>query len=236
MSKLYKIDEIGIVKITKKRGIRRMTLSIKPFKPVNITIPYSVSYSSAISFVKEKKDWVLKTQKKLLETKDNRTKFSINTKFKTKEHELVFIQSNKNRIHITDSQIKVEYTKQKELETLEMQDYIRKGIIEAFRFEAKKYLPKQTGYLANKHGFKFNKVSVRNATTRWGSCSGTNNISLNIHLMRLPNHLIDYIILHELCHTVEKNHGKNFWALLNKVSGNAKGLDKEVKKYNPSIF
>ena len=54
--------------------------------------------------------------------------------------------------------------------------------------------------------------------------------------MRLPEHLCDYVILHELCHTIEKNHGKHFWTLLDKVSGNAKGLDKELKNYNPSIF
>ncbi len=236
MSKLINLPHIGIIKITKKRGIRRMTLSLRPFKPVNVTIPYSVSYNSAIAFVQEKEEWILKTQKKLSETKDNRTKFNLKTKFKTKERELVLIHSNKTKIHITDTQIKVEYKNESEFQTLEMQDYIRKGIIEALRFEAKKYLPQRTEYLANMHNFKFNKVSVRNASTRWGSCSGKNNISLNIHLMRLPQHLIDYIILHELCHTVEKNHGKNFWALLDKVSGNAKGLDKEVKQYSPNVF
>lgn len=236
MSKLINIPNIGIVKITKKRGLKRMTLSIRPFKPVNITIPYSVSYNSAIAFIHEQEEWIIKTQKKISETKDKRTRFTPNTKFKTAEHELVFILSNKTKIHITNTQINVEYFSEEEFSTVEMQNYIRKGIIEALRFEAKKYLPQRTEYLANKHNFKFNKISVRNATTRWGSCSGKNNISLNVHLMRLPEHLIDYIILHELCHTVEKNHGKNFWALLDKVSGNAKALDKEVKQFNPSIF
>ncbi len=116
------------------------------------------------------------------------------------------------------------------------QEYIRKGIIEALRNEAKNYLPERTDILAQKFGFKYEKVSVRNAKTRWGSCSGKNNISLNIHLMRLPEYLSDYVILHELCHTIEKNHGKKFWTLLDKVTGNAKRLDKELNNYNPNIF
>lgn len=236
MSKEINIAQIGIVKITKKRGVSRMTLSVRPFKPVNVTIPYSISYNSAILFVKEKKDWIIKKQEKISKTENKRTKFTLQTKFKTKEHELVFIQSEKTQIIITKSYIKVAYTSEKELLTNEMQDYIRKGIIEALRIEAKQYLLQRTDLLANKFGFKYNKVSVRNATTRWGSCSGKNNISLNIHLMRLPEHLADYVILHELCHTIEKNHGKNFWALLDKVSGNAKGLDKELNQYNTSIF
>jgi len=236
MSKLINIKEIGIVKITKKRGLRRMTLSVRPFRPVNITIPYSMSYKTAISFAQEKKDWILKTQLKISQRKDKRTKFSINTKYKTKEHELVFQQSSKTKIHITETQIKVEYISEDEFASSEMQDYIRKGITEALRFEAKKNLPQRVDYLANKHSFNCGKLSFRNATTRWGSCSGKNNISLNINLMRLPEHLADYVILHELCHTVEKNHGENFWALLDKVSGDAKGLDKELKNFSPSIF
>ncbi|HIP35703.1 MAG TPA: M48 family peptidase, partial [Crocinitomix sp.] len=59
---------------------------------------------------------------------------------------------------------------------------------------------------------------------------------LSLHLMRLPEYLIDYVILHELCHTIEKNHGKYFWALLEKVSPGARKLAKELKKYNARIY
>lgn len=236
MVKEINITEIGIVKITKKRGVKRMTLSVRPFLPVSVTIPYSISFNKAESFVKEKKDWIIQNQKKISETEDRRTKFTYQTKFNTRERELVFIPSNKTQIRITKSFIKVEYSSKEELLTDENQDYIRKGIIEALKIEAKQYLPQRTELLANKFDFIYSKVSARNAKTRWGSCSGKNNISLNIHLIRLPEQLIDYVILHELCHTIEKNHGKNFWALLDKVSGNAKGLDKELKNYSPNIY
>lgn len=236
MSIKINFPDIGIVKITKKRGLKRLTLSIKPFRIINVTMPYSYSYKKAESFIIEKKDWIISAQKKVSETEKRRTLFTAETNFKTKKRKLVFIPSQKTKIYITNDKITVEYSKNEDLLSPENQDYIRKGIIEALRTEAKEYLPRRTEYLAQKYGFSFNKISVRNAKTRWGSCSGKNNISLNIHLMRLPEHLIDYIILHELCHTVEKNHGKNFWTLLDKVSGNAKSLDKEVRKYSPDIF
>ena len=63
-----------------------------------------------------------------------------------------------------------------------------------------------------------------------------NNINLNIHLMRLPNHLIDYVILHELVHTKIKNHSRDFWNMLDLVTGNAKKLDKELKNYRTKIY
>jgi predicted metal-dependent hydrolase len=86
--------------------------------------------------------------------------------------------------------------------------------------------------MAKIHNFKYNKVSIRNQKTKWGSCSAKNNISLNINLVRLPDQLRDYVILHELVHTRIKNHSKKFWSELDKtVGGSAKELAKKLRKY-----
>ena len=104
--------------------------------------------------------------------------------------------------------------------------------ISTLRKEAKEYLPQRTENLAARHGFSYNGVTVKNLKSRWGSCSATNRINLNIHLMRLPEHLSDYVILHELAHTVHKNHSKDFWQCLNKLTNDkAKQLTAEMKKY-----
>jgi hypothetical protein len=54
--------------------------------------------------------------------------------------------------------------------------------------------------------------------------------------MRIPNHLIDYVIIHELVHTIHKNHGAKFWDLLNSITGNAKALDKELKNFKIAFY
>ncbi len=236
MTKEILIPEIGSIKITKKRGVKRMILKVKPSEKVVMTVPYSVSFSSAENFINEKKDWIIRSLKKIAERENLKTVFTPETVFSTKKHKLCFIKSEKNHIKISPSKIKVFYTSRNMFESTGFQEYIRNGIIETLRNEAKNYLPERTDILAQKFGFKYEKVSVRNARTRWGSCSGKNNISLNIHLMRLPEYLSDYVILHELCHTIEKNHGKKFWTLLDRVTGNAKKLDKELNNYNPNIF
>ncbi len=95
-----------------------------------------------------------------------------------------------------------------------------------------KHLYERITDLASDFGYKFSKITIRSQKTRWGSCSAKNNISLNIHLARLPQHLCDYVLLHELVHTKVKNHGKNFWAELDKnTGGRGKILDKELSKY-----
>jgi len=105
------------------------------------------------------------------------------------------------------------------------------------RLEAGATLIQRLQELARLHNFKYRKVSIRNQKTRWGSCSGKNNISLNINLARLPAELSDYVILHELLHTKIKNHGKEFWAELDRYIGrNAKELAKKLRKYRLDVF
>lgn len=94
------------------------------------------------------------------------------------------------------------------------------------------YLPKRLSVLSVEHQLPYRQVKLRDLRSRWGSCSSQKNISLSIHLMRLPKHLIDYVLLHELCHTKEMNHGAGFWALMDKVCGqSAKALRKELRTF-----
>ena len=123
------------------------------------------------------------------------------------------------------------------IEIVKEQNFVeRKEIVRFLRQEAENYLPNRVEYFAEKYDLNYKKVTIKNTKTRWGSCSYINNINLNLHLIRLPDKLIDYVILHELAHTKVKNHQKEFWDLLDFYSGDAKGLDKELKKYNTHIF
>ena len=85
--------------------------------------------------------------------------------------------------------------------------------------------------LAARHGYTYNKVYVRNQKTRWGSCSARNNISLNVNLVRLPEALIDYVILHELVHTRIRDHGPAFWDELDRRIARARQLDRQLREY-----
>ena len=90
--------------------------------------------------------------------------------------------------------------------------------------------------LATRHGFTYNRLCIRYQKTRWGSCSATNNISLNGRLVLLPDRFIDYVLLHELLHTRIKNHGQGFWKELDRLTGDAKGLARSLRSYGMQLL
>ena len=91
----------------------------------------------------------------------------------------------------------------------------------------------RVGRLSRITGLKYNKLTIRASRTKWGSCTGTNNISLSLFLMTLPEHLRDFVIVHELCHTVHHDHSPKFHALVDRlVGGNEKALNRELKAFS----
>jgi predicted metal-dependent hydrolase len=115
-----------------------------------------------------------------------------------------------------------------------LQAWLRKVIVEALRRNAVVILPPRLYMLSVKHDLPYGSVKINTAAKRWGSCSSRKNINLSCQLMLLPEHLIDYVLLHELAHTVEMNHGKAFHALLNRLTeGREAALVEELKHYPP---
>ncbi|MDR0538059.1 MAG: M48 family metallopeptidase [Tannerellaceae bacterium] len=117
-----------------------------------------------------------------------------------------------------------------------VQEFLKKAIGEALRVKATKCLPTRVEELAKKNGFIFTSVTITKTHSRWGSCNIRKEIRLSGYLMLAPEHLRDYVILHELCHTIHLNHGEKFWALLDKVTGNlAFALRAELKRYTTHL-
>jgi predicted metal-dependent hydrolase len=124
---------------------------------------------------------------------------------------------------------------QKHLTKIRQMENLRKEMPELSQDELNKAQDElflRLEYFSGKYELSYKKAAFRCQKTRWGSCSGQNNISLNINIAYLPSHLQDYILLHELCHIRYKNHSKAFWEQLDEYcDGRAKKLAKELKTH-----
>lgn len=95
---------------------------------------------------------------------------------------------------------------------------------------AKKYIPERAKRLSERTGFICSKISIRSQKTRWGSCSAKGGLSFNYKMMRYRKEVIDYVIIHELCHLKEMNHSKRFWMLVEKFCPDYKSLKRELRR------
>jgi hypothetical protein len=152
-----------------------------------------------------------------------------------KSHHLKIIRSTKRSIKRYKQQITIILGPNDELSDPAVQKEARVAIATALRIEAKSYLPKRLRYLADHLGHDYEKVRFSHASGRWGSCSSSGTISLNIALMKLPFELIDYVLIHELSHTKQMNHSQKFWSLVQSADPSYKLHRKLLKTYNPSI-
>lgn len=152
-----------------------------------------------------------------------------------KSHTLLVTQGSLLKVTRSKQKILVTLPPAKKLQDADVSKKIREACIAALRLEAKSYLPKRLGYLAAQHDFQYEKVRFSHASSRWGSCSSTGTISLNIALMKLPFELIDYVLIHELAHTVELNHSERFWDLVSQGDPDYKKHRKLMKAETPSI-
>lgn len=117
-----------------------------------------------------------------------------------------------------------------------LQNWLRKVIEESLRKNAKVILPSRLEHLSKQSGLPYKSVKINSSQGRWGSCSARKDINLSYYLVLLPSHLIDYVLLHELCHTREMNHSERFWELLNRfTNGNAMALRNELRGYRTCI-
>ena len=133
------------------------------------------------------------------------------------------------RTESVNGEISIQVPESEDILSSGVQDRIRKMIIETWRVEAKAVLVKRTCELAGRYHFQVSGVKIKNMRTRWGSCSRHNIINLNLHIIRLPEHLTDYIILHELVHTEIKNHSYEFWNRLNQLTVDARKYSRELR-------
>lgn len=233
MKQSYTHPALGPIEIERVARARNIRISVRNGR-VRVAYPWFSSRERALQFLEAKLDWALATLEKQRATAEQRL---IRPPFRTRHHELVVLcdpNCTQPSARITSDKVTVRHYPDSDISDNNIQQVINKGITEALRREAKEYIPQRVEEIARRIGLEYRSVSVRATRSKWGSCSSRNDLSMSVYLMLLPDHLIDFIIIHELCHTVHRNHSAAFHALVDHhVGGREKELNRELKQFHP---
>jgi predicted metal-dependent hydrolase len=234
-TKQVSIAGIGTVTLYKRRGNRSMRLSVDARGEVRVSMPPWLPYKAGEQFALGRAAWIT----------SNRTHAKSETlqhgQLIGKAHRLVFEpyldQPDSARVHsrIARNEIRVRYPASFGAEHQDVQAAAHKASIRALRLEGETLLPQRLQTLATQTGYTYNEVQIKLLKSRWGSCTSRQEIALNLFLMQLPWHLIDYVLVHELVHTKVMRHGEPFWAEFERHVPQAKKLRREIGKHQPVL-
>ncbi len=233
MEKRILDNELGVILLRTHPRATRYTLKIVKGQ-ITAVMPVGGSESRMLAFINERRDVLLSAIKR----QPKMALLNEETSLQTCSFSLRIFRTDRNDYYVTlkDHVLHIACPASISFDSQTVQRQLNQILQKALRHEAHRLLPERLQQLACKHGFLYKSLKINSSKGRWGSCSSKQNINLSLSLMLLPWHLIDYVLLHELCHTKEMNHGENFWALMDQVTeGKARVLRAELRKYTTLV-
>jgi predicted metal-dependent hydrolase len=205
---------------------RRLSVRVYPAGRVEVVVPPRTPAQMVQQFVSKHRDWI-----------DARLQESV-------AQQALLVPPGELLLASIERSIEVEYRIEQSLPKLRELDsrrlLIRGAIAEPVRWArllndwltdlAQQELLKRLQHLAEVHGFSFDRLQIRRQRTRWGSCSSSGTISLNVCSLFLRPEVLRYLMIHELCHTRHMNHSQRFWRLVAECEPNFSELDKELTR------
>lgn len=199
-----------------KRSQRKtLAIQIKPDGKIEVRCDYSVKDAVIRDFVQSKEKWINKHLERIATREKTPLVFGSKALFLGKEYE---ITASDDRSYFDSEKIYINKNAD-----------IYAALGSFYKTAAQKFLPDMVHSKERIMNLYANKIGITAAKTRWGSCSGRNNINFSWRLMMAEPEVIDYVIVHELAHIKEKNHGKRFWQLVEKYEPNYREMQNRLK-------
>lgn len=211
--------------IRRSKRAKHLRINIHPQTGVEVVLPERMSERHVKPFVQQHSAWISHQVHKLGMDKPHRLPESVHLKL-TDEHWNIDYKTV-NRETFSHKQKAGQLTivgPNTQLHPCRRQLYLW------LRKRARQLLPARLEILSQSTGLRYNRVSIRTQKTRWGSCSSRGNINLNDRLVLLPAGMADYVMIHELCHTVEMNHSRAFWRLVDRHCADYKIQQKNLRQ------
>ena len=222
------MPDIGEVVIFRRKGLKNMRLRIDHNNTIKLSLPWFVPVGAGLLFIKSKAGW-LELQKQVPVIFSDGMLFGRGQQLRilptanTRPSSSVRGETLTIKLPHGDNSVQAHH------------HYIEKAVIRAIQHKADEILIPRTLELASLHKLDFKSIATRRLKSRWGSCDQEKNIILNIYLVQVPEHLIDYVIAHELCHTKHLNHSQRFWHTMKELYPSYSAARKELKTHKAAI-
>lgn len=216
-----------LVTLTKRKSVS-ILIPIEGY--IVIKAPKTLTKAKINELIAEKSKWII-SKIKLNETKQQNKREISNL-----ENGKLVYMGQVCDIHFgSQSNYVLEYREGVFYTPFKSPDEIRSFVIEWYKQNAKYYLKNRTAFIASKYNFRYKSVKINSATSRWGSCSSDNSINYSWKLLQAPPEVIDYVVIHELVHTIIKDHSSKFWATVGKIYPDYPNAVKWLKDNNHLI-
>jgi len=223
-----------LYKINHSQRAKYIRLKINQKGDLSVTLPSFTKAKHAHDFVFKKRTWIEKHLVKIRDVKKSTPPTSLDLKLLNERWTIVYSENdNKNLIlNESDNFIIRIHGKKTQLSDLSV---IAKLLNQWCKKRARVVFNAMLQELAELHGFHYQRLSIRSQKTRWGSCSHKKNINLNSKLLFMPKDVVEYVMIHELCHTIEMNHSQRFWSLVEECDPNYRINKLNLKKLGHDI-
>ncbi|HKK62098.1 MAG TPA: SprT family zinc-dependent metalloprotease [Bacteroidales bacterium] len=230
--KLHNYKHIGDVHYIKNSKAKNLSIRINSEGTVRVTVPRWCSYTKAEQFFKSKHSWVIKKCLEIERKNQNFLAYKVGDLIPLYHDHIEIRQTTGDRMYLEQSEkgFLLFVPGNANLSAGENREGFRELMKMAGLQSAKKNLPVILEQLSREYSLPYGRVTVRRMRTRWGSCSHRNNISLSSGLTFLDEELIRYVCLHELVHTVHKNHSPAFWNALSRILPDYKNKRKKLRE------
>ena len=197
---------------------KSISLIIKNNGDFIVRAPLKSKDEDIYKFINEKANWIIKKREEQLNNKITPLTFNQDEKISILGRVYTISYSQASRAKLTENELVLPKEKSKE------------KLISFLKNTAKKYITERVRLISQLFGFNFSSISISSAKTCWGSCGYNNKLHFTYKLMMCPQDVIDYVVLHELCHTKVKNHSKKFWQLVEECNPYYKTHERWLKK------
>ena len=201
---------------------KTLSISINDNAELIVRAPHRLPIEKIQSFIDEKEKWI------------NKHRNIVDSRKRENAHDqdmLMYLGSLFPIRIMIESSSKLTFNGDTFITNCNDKETHKKSIRKWYKNKFREVAIPRLSYFAEKHNLKVNQVRIKEQKTMWGSCSSRNNINLNYLLIMAPMKVIDYVIIHELAHTIHRNHSSHFWKTVETMMPNFKEAKKWLKDY-----